>query len=178
MLAAIESFLEGRRDTVDANRVLTTVVTASLQPSTDASDERAAFEAHVRKQVEWYRGRVLSIESDLVQAAFGGPARAIRYAVALAAAGPRFGRPMKAGLHTGECDVVGSRMRGPALDLSARLSQMAIAGEVLVSRTVRDLVAGSGLAFESRGAGLLGDDGQHWDVFAARVPVNEVVSAG
>jgi pimeloyl-ACP methyl ester carboxylesterase/DNA-binding winged helix-turn-helix (wHTH) protein len=178
ILSAIESFLEGRRDTVDANRVLTTVVTASLHAPANAAEGRSAFEAHVRKEVEWYRGRLLSLESERVQAAFGGPARAIRCAVALAAAGPRFGRPMQAGLHTGECEVDGASMRGPALDLSARLSHMAAVGDVLVSRTVRDLVAGSGLAFESRGASLLGDDGQQWDVFAARVPAPDVVTAG
>jgi class 3 adenylate cyclase len=109
-----------------------------------------------------------------IQAAFDGPARAIRCAVALAAAGPRFGRPMQFGLHTGECEVEGPRMRGPAVDLSARLSHVGVPGDVLVSRTVRDLVAGSGLALQPRGARRLGDDGQRWEIFAARVLAIEV----
>ena len=66
-------------------------------------------------------------------------------------------------------------MRGPAVDLSTRLSQAAALGGVLVSRTVRDLVAGSGLAFDPRRGRRLGDDGQRWDIFAAKVPATEVV---
>jgi pimeloyl-ACP methyl ester carboxylesterase/DNA-binding winged helix-turn-helix (wHTH) protein len=168
ILDAIERFLKGRRDTTDANCVLATVVTATLSPDPARQEPCPSFERHVRQEVEWYRGRLLELSSGGVQAAFDGPARAIRCAVALAAAGPRFDRPMQVGLHTGECEVDGARMRGPALDLSARLSQMAALGDVLVSRTVRDLVAGSGLAFDARGARRLGDDGQRWDVFAAK----------
>ncbi len=78
---------------------------------------------------------------------------------------------MRAGLHTGECEIDGALMRGPAVDLSARLSQVAEPGEVLISRTVSDLVAGSGLTFDARGRRQLGDDGQQWDVFAARARV-------
>ena len=86
---------------------------------------------------------------------------------------------MQVGLHTGECEVDGPGMRGPAVDFSTRLSQVATLGDVLVSRTVRDLVAGSGLAFDSRGARRLGGDGQRWDVFAARVPAPDAMqSAG
>jgi class 3 adenylate cyclase len=84
---------------------------------------------------------------------------------------------MQVGLHTGECEVEGPRMRGPAVDFSTRLSQVATPGEVLVSRTVRDLVAGSGLAFDARAARKLGDDGQRWDVFAAKTATTDVVHA-
>ena len=179
VLNAIERFLEGRRDTADADRVLSTVMTATMREAPDRPDVRSAFETHVRKEVEWYRGRLLELSGERVQAAFDGPARAIRCAVALAAAGPRFDRSMQVGLHTGECEVDGPRMRGPALDLSTRLSQVAMLGEVLVSRTVHDLVAGSGLAFDARGGRKLGDDGQRWDVFAAKAPAPDTVqSAG
>ena len=169
MLAAIEQFLEGRRDAVDANRVLATVVTAEVAEDVSAADARDAFDAHARKEVEWYRGRLLDLSASRVQAAFDGPARAIRCATALAASAARFHRQMRAGLHTGECEVDGLRVRGPAVELSARLSQSAPTGEVLVSRTVRDLVAGSGLLFEPRGSCQLSDDGGSWDVFAACV---------
>ena len=167
MLTAIEQFLHGRRDAVDANRVLATVVTLDLTAGPDADRMREAFEVHLRKEVEWYRGRLLGVSATRVQAAFDGPARAIRCAVALAASAPRFHQRARGGLHTGECEVVGSGMRGPAIDLSARLSDLASHGEVLVSRTVRDLVAGSGLVFDARGARRLSDAGPEWDVFAA-----------
>ncbi len=175
ILTAIERFLEGRRDTADANRVLATIVTATRRSEPARPDLRPPFEAHVRKEVEWYRGRLLELSDTRIQAAFDGPARAIRCAVALAAAGPRFDRPLQLGLHTGECEVEGQRMRGPAVDLSTRLSQAAALGGVLVSRTVRDLVAGSGLAFDPRRGRRLGDDGQRWDIFAAKVPATEAV---
>jgi pimeloyl-ACP methyl ester carboxylesterase/DNA-binding winged helix-turn-helix (wHTH) protein/class 3 adenylate cyclase len=175
VLTAIERFLEGRRDTADANRILATVVTGAFADGAPRTETRAARDSHVRKEIEWYRGRLLHLSDDRVQAAFDGPARAIRCAVSLAAAGPRYGCPVQLGLHTGECEVEGIRMHGPAVDFSARLSQLAGIGDVLVSRTVRDLVAGSGLAFEPRGTRRLGDDGQRWDIFAARVPAIESI---
>lgn len=169
MLSAIERFLEGRRDGVDTNLVLATVVTASVAEHDGAASAGDAFEAHARKEVDWHRGRLLAISGNELQAAFDGPARAIRCATSLAAAAPRFHRSLRAGLHTGECEIDGHRMQGAAVDLSARLSQLAKSGDVLVSRTVRDLVAGSGLTFEARGARQLADDGGRWDVFAARL---------
>jgi pimeloyl-ACP methyl ester carboxylesterase/DNA-binding winged helix-turn-helix (wHTH) protein len=168
MLTAIEQFLEGRRDSVDANRVLATVVTAEIAEERSDVETRGAFDAHARKEVEWYRGRLLDLSASRVQAAFDGPARAIRCATALAASAARFHRRMQAGLHTGECEVDGLGMRGPAVELSARLSQLAPPGDVLVSRTVMDLVAGSGLLFDPRGSRQF-DDAGSWDLFAARV---------
>jgi pimeloyl-ACP methyl ester carboxylesterase/DNA-binding winged helix-turn-helix (wHTH) protein/class 3 adenylate cyclase len=168
MLTEIERFLEGRRDGVDANRVLATIVSADVTEAASAGVSREAFEAHARKEVEWYRGRLLDLSASRLQAAFDGPARAIRCATSLVAAAPRFHRRMRAGLHTGECEVEGLTMRGSAVELSSRLSQTAVTGDVLVSRTVRDLVAGSGLVFEPRGSRQLADDGGQWEVFAAR----------
>jgi pimeloyl-ACP methyl ester carboxylesterase/DNA-binding winged helix-turn-helix (wHTH) protein len=173
ILDAIELFLKGRRDATDANRVLATVVTAAMKDHHGQIEPCPSFERHVRKEVEWYRGRLLECSDGRVQAAFDGPARAIRCAVALAAAGPRFDRPLQVGLHTGECETHGTGMQGPALDLSTRLSQLAASGEVLVSRTVRDLVAGSGLAFDARGARRLAGDGQRWDIFAATTTLTD-----
>src|SRR4029453_7128268 len=167
MLAAIEQFLDGRRDAVGANRVLATVVTVELTAGPDAESTREAFHLHVRKEVDWYRGRLLDLSATRVQAAFDGPARAIRFGAALAASAARFQQRARVGLHTGECEVVGHLMRGPANDLSERLAELASDGEVLASRTVRDLVAGSGLVFEPRGARRLSDEGPEWDVFAA-----------
>ncbi len=169
MLTAIERFLDGRRDAVDANRVLATVVTAELSAGPGAGARRDGFDVHVRKEVDWYRGRLLDLSATRVQAAFDGPARAIRFGVALAASAARFHERTRAGLHTGECEVLGPLMRGPAVDLSARLAGMADHGEVLVSRTVKDLVAGSGLVFDARGSRRLSDEGPEWAVFAAGV---------
>jgi class 3 adenylate cyclase len=169
MLTAIEQFLDGRRDAVDANRVLATVVTAEITEEPSGAEVRGAFDAHARKEVEWYRGRLLDLSPARVQAAFDGPARAIRCATALAASSARFHRRMQVGLHTGECEVDGLGMRGPAVEMSSRLSQLAPPGDVLVSRTVRDLVAGSGLIFDPRGSRQLTDDGGAWELFAARV---------
>ena len=170
MLAAIEQFLDGRRDAVDANRVLATVLTAEIAEEPSGAGWRDAFFSHARKEVEWYRGRLLDLSASRVQAAFDGPARAIRCGTSLAAASGRFARQMRVGLHTGECEVEGVHMRGPAVELSARLSTLASPGDVLVSRTVRDLVAGSGLVFEPRGSRELIVGNGSWDVFAACVP--------
>ncbi len=171
VLAAIERFLKDRRDTVEANRVLATIVSATLAEAPAASPEPwSALEAHVRKEVEWHRGRLLDLSPTRMQAAFDGPARAIRCAVALASVVPRFGRTLRAGLHTGECEVDGTRLRGAALDISARLSELDTVGEVLVSRTVCDLVAGAGFSFSPRGTERLSADGGQWDVFAPLSP--------
>jgi pimeloyl-ACP methyl ester carboxylesterase/DNA-binding winged helix-turn-helix (wHTH) protein len=168
ILAAIEQFVEGRRDTADANRVLATVITGTLRDEDAFAEVRPAFEAFVRREVEWYRGRLLELSGAQVQAAFDGPARAIRCAIALATVAPRFGWPVQLGLHTGECQFDGQHITGTAVELSTRLSQLAAPGEVLISRTVHDLVAGSGLEFDPRGAQCLGDDGQRWEIFAPK----------
>jgi pimeloyl-ACP methyl ester carboxylesterase len=161
MLDAIEYFLSHDHDTVDADRVLATVVTADLA-------ESRGLDALLRADVEHHRGRLLAMSGARVQAAFDGPARAIRCAGALVATGRRAGSHLRAGLHTGECEVAGTTMRGRAVDLSLALSSVAGHGEVLVSRTVVDLVAGSGLSFEHRGAQHVGGDGGPIDVFAVR----------
>ena len=167
MLDAIERFLEPGHDAVDADRVLATVVTAAV--AAGPVERRVAFDTQVRGEIERHRGRVLALSADEVQAAFDGPARAIRCAAALAATGQQHGRGIRAGLHTGECEAIGGAIRGPAVGVSDALSRHAAAGEVLVSRTVVDLVAGSGLEFEPRGVLPIALHGGPFDVFAARV---------
>jgi hypothetical protein len=168
MLDAIEHFLGVDHDAVDADRVLATVVTAAVAPG--SGETRVAFETLVRGEIERHRGRLLTLSADEVQAAFDGPARAIRCAAALATAGPRHARRVRAGLHTGECEAIGGAIRGRAVGVSQALSRRAADAEVLVSRTVVDLVAGSGLLFEARGAVSLAQHGGPVDVFAASVP--------
>jgi pimeloyl-ACP methyl ester carboxylesterase/DNA-binding winged helix-turn-helix (wHTH) protein len=164
---AVEGFLASGHASVDADRVLATVVTATIA---GAADARVAFESEVRDMIDRHRGRLLSLTAGRVQAAFDGPARAIRCAASLTDAGRRTGRAVRAGLHTGECEVVGSTIHGRAVGVSQDLSGLAADGDVLVSRTVVDLVAGSGLSFEPRGAPPLPGQGGPVDVFAARVP--------
>jgi pimeloyl-ACP methyl ester carboxylesterase len=168
MLDAIERFLEPGHDAVDADRVLATVVTAAV--AAGPLDRRIAFDTQVRGEIERHRGRLLTLSTGEVQAAFDGPARAIRCAAALAVTGQLHGRLVRAGLHTGECEAIGGAIRGPAVGVSDALSRHAADGEVLVSRTVVDLVAGSGLEFERRGMLPLAQQGGPFDVFAARVP--------
>jgi pimeloyl-ACP methyl ester carboxylesterase len=165
ILDAVEEFLGRTYHDVVTDRVLATILSARIAGDSDD----AAFAAHVRREVAWFRGRALETRSDALVAAFDGPARAIRCATSLAVSAPRFGRSARMGLHTGECEDDGTRMRGPAVAIAAELSGLAEDGEVLVSRTVKDLVAGAGLSFDDRGIQVLNPDGQTWRVFAARL---------
>ncbi len=170
MLDAIEHFLGDGHDAVDADRVLATIVTASLAASPAGGTTGQAFETQARADVDRHRGRLLEFSSTQIQAAFDGPARAIRCASALVAAAARADRPVRAGLHTGECEFLAGEIRGVAVDLSADLAGLAKTGEVLVSRTLVDLVAGSGLEFESRGPKPFGTNGDRFEIFAVRPP--------
>jgi pimeloyl-ACP methyl ester carboxylesterase/class 3 adenylate cyclase len=183
MLDAIQRFLTSGHDAVVADRVLATIVTARIATAaaaaagatvgstTAAMAQHAAgtaFEAQARAEIERGRGRMLAFAPGELQAAFDGPARAIRCAAGIVAAGRRQDRGVQAGLHIGECELDADGMRGPAVEVSRDLSSVAVPGEVLVSRTVVDLVAGSGLAFEPRGSRPLGRDGSTFDLYAAR----------
>lgn len=170
MLDAIAAFLNHPYHDFDSDRVLATVLSACVEACSPASGGAdRAFDAHVHREIEWFRGRALEAGDTAYTAAFDGPARAIRCAASIAASAPRFGRAVRLGLHTGECDVDGSGLRGPAVDVARVLGGQAAPGEVLVSRTVKDLVAGSGLSFADREMEELADDGQRWRVFAAHV---------
>jgi class 3 adenylate cyclase len=119
---------------------------------------RDALEQHralVRRELRRFRGREVETVGDGFLAVFDGPARAIRCAEAIGEAMRPLGLEIRAGLHTGECEVLGERLAGIAVHTGARVSARASAGEVLVSSTVKDLVAGSGIEFEDRGAHAL-----------------------
>jgi class 3 adenylate cyclase len=105
---------------------------------------------------------------DRPLAIFDGPARAVRCAYAIVEYASRLGVEMRAGLHTGECDVVGGKVGGVAPEIGVRVANKAAAGEVLVSNTVKDLVAGSGIRFEDRGAHTLGRVLGEWRLFGVR----------
>ena len=168
MLDAIEPFLDRLPHDGVADRVLATILSTRVTPRDGQTTARDAFDAHARREIEWFRGRWLDRCDEGLTAAFDGPARAIRCAVSLAAAAPRYGLTARGGLHTGECSNDGTSLRGPALAMAAALSRLAPDGDVVVSRTVKDLVAGAGLFFDDRGTHALDADGQSWRVFAAQ----------
>ncbi|HYY98801.1 MAG TPA: hypothetical protein VE642_09440, partial [Pyrinomonadaceae bacterium] len=124
--------------------------------------------AYVRKEIEWFRGREIDMVGDRPLAIFDGPARAVRCAYRIVEYASRLGVEMRAGLHTGECDVVDGKVSGVAAEIGVRVAHKAAAGEVLVSNTVKDLVAGSGIGFEDRGAHTLGRVLGEWRLFGVR----------
>jgi pimeloyl-ACP methyl ester carboxylesterase/DNA-binding winged helix-turn-helix (wHTH) protein len=167
MVDAIERFLSHGHEAVDADRVLATIVTVTLEPDAGAAD---VCHAHARGDIERHRGRLLALSAERMLAAFDGPARAIRCAASLVATASRLARRVGAGVHTGECEQTVDGMRGVAIGLSGELASLAGAGEVLVSRTLVDLVAGSGLEFAPRGPHPLGPDGSRFEIYAVRPP--------
>jgi class 3 adenylate cyclase len=140
--------------------VLATVLFTDIVGSTDHAAElgdrrwRELLDAHgaaVRRELERFSGREVDSAGDGVFAVFDGPARAIRCAAAIREGVRDLGLELRAGVHTGEVELAGSAVRGIAVHTGSRVAELAAPGEVLVSSTVRDLVAGSGLAFEDRG---------------------------
>ena len=124
--------------------------------------------AVVRRQLVRFRGRELDTAGDGFFASFDGPARAARCACAISAGVGDLGIDVRAGLHTGECELIEGKMSGIAVHIGARIASAAGRGEVLVSRTVKDLVAGSGLEFEEHGTHELKGVPGEWQLFAVR----------
>ena len=156
----IEEFLTGARRGPEPDRVLATVlftdIVGSTQQATKLGDRRwrELLERHhalVRKELDRFNGRELDTAGDGFLATFDGPARAIRCAGAIESGVQVLGLEVRAGVHTGECELFGDKVAGLAVHTGARIASEAGAGEVLVSQTVKDLVAGSGISFEDRG---------------------------
>lgn len=120
----------------------------------------------VRRQLERFRGREVKTIGDGFLATFDGPARAIRYAQAIAEGARSLGIEVRVGLHTGECEAMGEDIAGIAVHIGSRVASIATPGEVLVTSTVRDLVAGSGLDFADRGMRSLKGVPGEWQLFA------------
>jgi class 3 adenylate cyclase len=175
LLAEIEEFLTGARHDPVVDRVLATVLFTDIVGSTEHAANvgdrhwRDLLDAHdviVRRQLDLFRGRAVKGTGDGVFATFDGPARAIRCAGAIRDALRSLGMEIRAGLHTGEVELRDDDLGGIAVHIGARIASLGAPGEVLVSRTVRDLVAGSGLRFVDRGVhGLKGIPDQ-WQVYA------------
>ena len=123
--------------------------------------------ASVRRELSRYRGKQVGSAGDGVLATFDGPARGIRCGRSIADSVLTLGIKVRTGLHTGECEIIEDNIGGIAVHTAARVAALADSGEVLVSHTVRDLVAGSGIHFESRGTHTLKGVAGDWQLFAA-----------
>ena len=150
ILDAVEEFLTGTNYPAQHDRVLATVLSIKLLGSLDDDTLRRA-KAHIRRQLELFKGNEVLIDDDGVLATFDGPARAIRCASAIMDSADRLALKLKTGLHTGECDFVGQTYSGFAVRLAQKIADTSKPGNMLVSRTVKDLVAGSGLDFKEVG---------------------------
>jgi class 3 adenylate cyclase len=175
----IELFLTGDLKSANPERMLVTVLFTDIVESTkqlaSVGDRKWAerltqYHQLVRHQLQRFRGREIDTAGDGFLASFDGPARAVRCARAIVDGVRSIGLEVRAGVHTGECEVVGDKLSGIAVHVGARIMASAKAGEVLVSGTVKDLVAGSGLEFESRGWQVLKGVPGEWHVLAARGP--------
>jgi len=175
ILDATEEFLTGERHVLEPDRVLATLVFTDIVGSTDLAAAvgdrrwRELLDSHhaaVRRELARYRGREVHTAGDGFLATFDGPARAARCAVAIAQAVRPLGLEIRAGVHTGEVELMGDDIGGIAVHTGARVASEAGPGEVLVSSTVRDLVAGSGIAFEDRGVRTLKGVPGEWRLYA------------
>jgi class 3 adenylate cyclase/pimeloyl-ACP methyl ester carboxylesterase len=171
----IARFLTGEQADVADDRVLATVLFTDIVDSTRRAAElgdrewRALLDAHdavVRVQLNRFRGREVNTSGDGFLAMFDGPQRAIRCAMAIRDAVQPLGIQVRAGLHTGECEIRGDDIGGIAVHIGARVSALAGPNDVLVSSTLRDLVIGSGLEFADRGAHELKGVPGEWRLFA------------
>jgi class 3 adenylate cyclase len=175
----IAEFLMGDQADVADDRVLATVLFTDIVDSTRRAAEmgdrdwRALLDAHdavVRAQLARFRGREVNTSGDGFLAMFDGPQRAIRCAMSIRDAVQALGIQVRAGLHTGECEVRGDDIGGIGVHIGARVSALAGPNDVLVSSTLRDLVIGSGLEFEERGSYELKGVPGEWHLFAVASP--------
>jgi pimeloyl-ACP methyl ester carboxylesterase len=181
----IEGFLTevweagGWEEEEEPDRVLATVLFTDIVGSTGKAVElgdrawRELLERHhalIRRELVRFRGAELDVAGDGFFARFDGPARAVRCACAITEGVRELGIEVRAGLHTGECEVIDGKVGGVAVHIGARVAKQAQPGEVLVSSTVKDLVAGSGLRFHERGSAELKGVDEEWRLFAVEKP--------
>ena len=174
-LEAIAEFITGERPRVEIESILTTALFTDIVDSTRKAVElgdrrwRSLLDSHdrlVRDQLVRFRGTEVKTTGDGFLASFDGPARGIRCAAEIIEATRSLGLEIRAGLHTGECQVRGNDLSGLAIHIASRVGSMATAGEVLVSGTVKDLVVGSGIEFTERGEHELKGVPGSWKLFA------------
>jgi class 3 adenylate cyclase len=176
VLDEIEEFVTGTRPPVMTDRFLTTVLFVDIVNSTQRAaaigdvawrDLLTAFYTAVRRELVRFRGVERDTAGDGMLATFDGPARGIRCAMAIRKAVRSLGIDVRSGLHTGECEAMGDKISGIAVHIGARVSAVAAPGEIIVSSTVKDLVAGSGLEFTDRGPHALRGIAGEWRLFVA-----------
>jgi pimeloyl-ACP methyl ester carboxylesterase len=174
ILTEIQEFLTGVRPPPEHDRILATVLFTDIVEGTNKAAAlgdrrwRDLLERHhalVRAELARYRGVEQDTAGDGFYATFDGPARAVRCACAVRDGVRRLGLEIRAGVHTGECEVVAGKLGGIAAIIGARVKEFASAGEVLATSTVRDLVSGSGLAFGERGPQVLKGVPGEWRLF-------------
>jgi class 3 adenylate cyclase len=175
LIDEMEEFITGTRHGAEPDRELVTVMFTDIVGSTERAvavgDRRwrellDGYVSLARRQLERFRGREVDVAGDGLFAIFDGPARAIRCACAIRDAVRQLGFEIRAGLHTGECEVTGAKVSGIAVHTGARVAASARPQEVLVSATVKDLVAGSGIQFDDRGSHVLKGVPGDWRLFA------------
>jgi class 3 adenylate cyclase len=176
ILGEVQEFLTGARAVPEPDRVLATVLFTDIVDSTRTAaalgDQRwrevlDGHERTVRSSLGRFGGREVKSTGDGFLATFDGPGRAIRCAEEITSGVAPLGIRIRAGIHTGECELMGDDIGGIAVHIAARVSALAGADEVLVSRTVKDLVAGSGIAFADRGEHELKGVPDTWQLYAA-----------
>lgn len=170
-----ERFMLGTAHDADPDRALMTVLFTDIVGSTEHAarlgdaawrEVLVGHERRVREEVQTAGGRLVKLTGDGSLSTFAGPAGAIRCAERLCAARDELGVEIRAGLHTGECEVIDDDIAGMAVHIAARVSEQAAAGEVLVSRTIRDLITGSGIRLQPRGEHELKGVPGTWELFA------------
>ncbi len=174
ILRHVEAFVTGTRPAEVLDRVLYTIMFTDIVGSTETAVQsgdrqwRDLLEAHnaaVRQELAAFHGREINTTGDGFVAVFDGPARAIRCGSAIQAAVRQIGVEVRIGLHTGECEVQGDAVTGLALHIAARIADLASPGDVLISRTVKDLIAGSGISCEDFGAHALKGVPDEWQLY-------------
>jgi class 3 adenylate cyclase len=175
--AEIERFITGAQGPVVPDRLLTTLLFTDLVGSTALAAEvgdaawrelLAQHHAVVRRELLLHRGREVDTAGDGFFATFDGPARAIHCADSIRRSLAELTLSVRAGVHTGECEIVGDKPAGIAVHTGARIAALAEAGEILVSSTVCHLVAGSGIRFESRGSQVLAGVPEPLDLYSVQ----------
>ncbi|HJU86827.1 MAG TPA: adenylate/guanylate cyclase domain-containing protein, partial [Gemmatimonadota bacterium] len=175
VVSEIQEFLTGAREGPDYDRVLATILFVDIVGSTEHAasigDRRwrevlASFYVIARREFQRFRGRELDTAGDGIFASFDGPARGIRCAAAIERGVRQIGIDVRCGLHTGECEVIGEKLSGIAVHAGARIASQARPRQVLVSQTVKDLVAGSGLQFQPAGTHALKGIPGEWPLYS------------
>jgi pimeloyl-ACP methyl ester carboxylesterase len=175
LLGEVEEFVTGVRTAPEPDRVLATILFTDIVGSTalaarlgdrDWGELLERHDALVRRQLERFRGQEIGTAGDGFVASFDGPARGIRCAAAIAESVSALGLSIRAGLHTGEAELVAGKLAGIAVHIAARIATLAEADEVLVSSTVKDLVIGSRVTFADRGSHQLKGVPGEWSLFA------------